>query len=106
MVKPQKLGTNIRMSFSKIYEAIEMPNLIEVQKESYRSFVQEGLMEVLKDVSPIVDYSGNLVIEFVDYSIDKTPKYPVEECKERDVNYAAPLRVRVRLTNRSTGEVK
>ena len=106
MVKPQKLGANIRMSFSKIYEAIEMPNLIEVQKESYRSFVQEGLMEVLHDVSPIVDYSGNLVIEFVDYTIDQTPKYPVEECKERDVNYAAPLRVRVRLTNRSTGEVK
>ena len=82
MVKPQKLGANIRMSFSKIYEAIEMPNLIEVQKESYRSFVQEGLMEVLHDVSPIVDYSGNLVIEFVDYTIDQTPKYPVEECKD------------------------
>ncbi len=106
MVKPQKLGKNIRMSFSKIYEALEMPNLIEVQKKSYRNFIETGLMEVLRDVSPITDYSGNLVIEFVDYKIDPTPKYPVEECKERDVNYAAPLRVRVRLTNRSTGEVK
>lgn len=98
MVKPQKLGKNIRMSFSKIYEALEMPNLIEVQKKSYRNFIETGLMEVLRDVSPITDYSGNLVIEFVDYKIDPTPKYPVEECKERDVNYAAPLRVRVRLT--------
>ncbi len=106
MVKPQKLGKNIRMSFSKIYEALEMPNLIEVQKKSYRNFIENGLMEVLRDVSPITDYSGNLVIEFVDYKIDPTPKYPVEECKERDVNYAAPLRVRVRLTNRATGEVK
>ena len=109
MVKPheQKLGRNItRMSFSKIGETLEMPNLIEVQKKSYRWFLEEGLTEVLHDVSPIVDYSGNLVIEFIDYTIDPTPKYPVEECKERDVNYAAPLRVTVRLTNKITGEVK
>ncbi len=106
MVKPRQLGRNVRMSFQKIYEALEMPNLIEVQKKSYQSFVEEGLMEVLRDVSPITDYSGNLIIEFVDFSIDPTPKYPVEECKERDVNYAAPLRVLVRLTNRATGEVK
>ena len=108
MVKPheQKLGRNTRMSFSKIGETLEMPNLIEVQKESYKWFLEEGLTEVLHDVSPIVDYSGNLIIEFIDYTIDPTPKYPVEECKERDVNYAAPLRVTVRLTNKVTGEVK
>ncbi len=106
MVKPRQLGKNVRMSFQKIYEALEMPNLIEVQKKSYQNFIENGLMEVLHDVSPITDYSGNLIIEFIDYSIDPTPKYPVEECKERDVNYAAPLRVRVRLSNRLTGEVK
>ena len=106
MVKPRQLGKNVRMSFQKIYEALEMPNLIEVQKKSYQNFIEEGLMEVLRDVSPITDYSGNLIIEFVDFSIDPTPKYPVEECKERDVNFAAPLRVKVRLTNRLTGEVK
>lgn len=105
MIKPQKLGTNVRMSFSKIDEALEMPNLIEVQKKSYNWFLTEGLMEVLHDVSPITDYSGNLYIEFVRYSIDSQPKYPVEECKERDVNFAAPLRVTVRLYNKSTGEV-
>ncbi len=106
MVKARQLGKNERMSFQKIYEAIEMPNLIDVQKKSYQTFIEEGLMEVLHDVSPITDYSGNLIIEFIDYRIDPTPKYPVEECKERDVNYAAPLRVKVRLTNRLTGEVK
>ncbi|MCQ2426707.1 MAG: DNA-directed RNA polymerase subunit beta, partial [Lachnospiraceae bacterium] len=105
MVKPQKLGRNVRMSFSKIDEALEMPNLIEVQKKSYQWFLDEGLMEVLRDVSPITDYSGNLQIEFVDFSIDKNPKYPVEECKERDVNFAAPLRVTVRLYNKLTGEM-
>ena len=106
MVKPCRLGGNIRQSFSKINEKLEMPNLIEVQKESYEWFINEGLKEVLEDVSPLVDYSGNLNIEFIDYSIDKTPKYPVEECKERDVNYAGHLKVTVRLSNRSTGEVK
>ncbi|MDD4771992.1 MAG: DNA-directed RNA polymerase subunit beta [Eubacteriales bacterium] len=105
MVKPQKLGNNVRMSFSKIDEALKMPNLIEVQKKSYQWFFDEGLMEVLRDVSPITDYSCNLYIEFVRYSVDSQPKYPVEECKERDVNYAAPLRVTVRLYNKSTGEV-
>ncbi|MBE6636437.1 MAG: DNA-directed RNA polymerase subunit beta [Ruminococcaceae bacterium] len=105
MVKPHKLGKNVRMSFAKIDEALEMPNLIEVQKKSYEWFVGEGLREVLCDVSPITDYSGNLSIEFVDFTIDPTPKYPVEECKERDVNYAAPLRVKVRLHNKTTGEL-
>jgi len=106
MVKPCKLGNNIRYSFSKIDEKLEMPNLIEVQKESYEWFLGDGMKEVLEDVSPLVDYTGNLFIEFVDYKIDKTPKYSVEECKERDVNYAAHLRVTVRLTNKETGEVK
>ncbi|MBQ2766992.1 MAG: DNA-directed RNA polymerase subunit beta [Clostridia bacterium] len=106
MVKPQKLGTNVRMSFSKIDEALEMPNLIEIQKKSFQWFLDEGLMEVLRDVSPITDFSGNLSIDFVSYSIDAKPKYSVEECKERDVNYAAPLKVDVRLSNKQTGEVK
>ncbi len=106
MVKPQKVGKNIRMSFSKIDEPLEMPSLIEVQKESFKWFLEKGLMEVLEDVSPITDYSGNLFIDFVGYSLDAKPKYPVEECKERDVNYAAPLKVDVRLTNKLTGEVK
>ena len=106
MVKPQKVGKNIRMSFSKIDEALEMPNLIEVQKKSYKWFLEEGLMEVLRDVSPITDYSGNLFIDFVSYSLDSKPKYPVAECKDRDVNYAAPLKVEVRLSNKLTGEVK
>ncbi|MBO7375777.1 MAG: DNA-directed RNA polymerase subunit beta, partial [Clostridia bacterium] len=105
MVKPHKLGKNVRMSFAKIDEALEMPNLIEVQKKSYNWFISEGLREVLRDVSPITDYSGNLSIEFVDFSIDPNSKYPVEECKERDVNYAAPLRVKVRLHNKNTGEL-
>ncbi|MCL2158719.1 MAG: DNA-directed RNA polymerase subunit beta [Oscillospiraceae bacterium] len=106
VVKPQKLGNNVRMSFSKIEEVLEMPNLVEVQKNSYRWFLDEGLMEVLRDVSPIVDYSGNLSIDFIGYVLDPTPKYPVEECKDRDVNFAAPLRITVRLENKSTGEVK
>ncbi len=105
MVTPKQMGKTTRMSFSKIKEVIEMPDLLEVQKKSYQWFLDEGLDEVLRDVSPIVDYSGNLQIEFVSYSIDGTPKYPEEECKERDVNYAAPLRVVVRLFNKETGEV-
>ena len=105
-IKPQQLGKNVRMSFAKIDEILEMPDLLEVQKKSYKWLVEKGISEVLQDVSPIVDYSGNLVIEFVGFTIDETPKYPVEECKERDANYAAPLRVTVRLTNKSTGEVK
>ena len=106
MLKPCKLGNNIRYSFSKIDEKLEMPNLIEVQKKSYEWFLNEGMREVLDDVSPLIDYTGNLYIEFVDFSIDKTPKYSVEECKERDVNYAAHLRVKVRLSNKETGDVQ
>ena len=106
MVHEKKLGTNTRMSFAKIDDVLEMPDLVEVQKKSYRWFLEEGLKEVLKDVSPITDNQGNLSIEFVDFKLEEDkPKYPEEECKDRDVNYAAPLRVLVRLYNKVTGEV-
>ena len=95
-----------RMSFSRIDEVLDMPDLIEVQKNSYKRFLEEDLREVLADVSPITDYSENLVLEFVDYSLDETPKHSVERCKERDLTYAAPLKVFVRLKNRETGEIK
>ena len=105
-VKPVQLGKNVRMSFSRINEVLEMPNLIEVQKNSYQWFLDQGLKEVFQDVSAITDYTGNLVLDFIDYHLDDTPKYTVEECKERDVTYAAPLRVRASLLNKETGEVK
>ena len=105
-VKPKQLGKNVRMSFSKINEALEIPNLIEVQKNSYQWFKDEGLKEVFRDVSAITDYNGNLVLNFVDYKIDDTPKYTIAECKERDVTYAAPLRVKATLWNKETGDVK
>ena len=106
-LKEQRLGQNVRKSFARSRFDYPLPNLVEIQTKSYKWFLDEGLREVLQDVSPITDYSGNLVIEFIDYTLDTDkPKYPVEECKERDVNFAAPLRVRVRLTNKATGEVK
>ena len=105
-VKPVKLGKNVRMSFSRINEVLEMPNLIEVQKNSYQWFLEKGLKEVFDDMSAITDYTGNLVLDFIDYHLDPEPKYSVEECKERDVTYAAPLRVKARLLNKETGEVK
>ena len=92
-------------NFSKIDEVLEMPNLIDMQKSSYEWFIKEGLREVFCDVSPITDYAGNLILEFTDYRIDEQPKYSIEECKERDTNYAAPLRVQVRLINQETGEI-
>ncbi len=95
-----------RMSFSTIDEVLEMPDLIEVQKNSYRRFLEEDLREVLNDVSPITDYSENLVLEFVDYSLDDEPKNSVERCKERDITYASSLKVFVRLKNKETGEIK
>jgi len=106
MVHPVQLGKNVRMSYSRIKEVLEMPNLIEVQKNSYKWFLEEGLREVFRDVSPITDYTGNLILEFVDYALDDIPKYSVEECKERDTTYSAPLKVKVRLINKETGEVK
>ena len=103
-MKPQQLGRNVRMSFAKIDEILEMPNLLDVQKKSYQWLLDKGIMEVLRDVSPIEDYSGNLIIEFVDFKVEDRPKYSVEECKARDTNYAAPFKVTVRLTNKATEE--
>ena len=98
------LGTNKRKSFGKIEEVMSMPNLIQVQKDSYRWFIDTGLKEVLRDMSEITDYSGNLVLSFVDYSLDESrPKYSVKECKERDTTYAAPMRLVARLYNKQTG---
>ena len=105
-VKPVKLGRNTRMSFSKINEVMQMPNLIEVQKNSYKWFLETGLKEVFRDIDAITDFTGNLELTFVDYRMDDKPKYTVKECKERDATYAAPLRVTARLFNKETGEVK
>ncbi|MCM1227149.1 MAG: DNA-directed RNA polymerase subunit beta [Clostridium sp.] len=105
-VKPVQLGKNVRMSFGKISEALDIPNLIEVQKNSYEWFKEKGLKDVLRDMSAITDYNGNLVLNFVDYKIDDTPKYTIAECKERDVTYSAPLRVTATLWNKETGDVK
>ena len=106
MVHEIELGKRKKMSFSRIEEVLQMPDFIEIQKNSYNKFLEQDLKEVFADISPITDYSENLLLEFVDYTLEKTPKYSVEECKERDVNYAAPLRVLVRLINKETGEVK
>jgi len=107
MVHPIKVGRRTRMSFGKIKEVIDMPLLIEVQLNSYKWFLEEGLKEVFEDVNPITDYTGNLILEFIDYRLDyDNIKYTVEECKERDATYAAPLKVKVRLVNKETGEVK
>ncbi|HWQ73236.1 MAG TPA: DNA-directed RNA polymerase subunit beta [Desulfitobacteriaceae bacterium] len=105
MFYPIKVGTQERWSYSRIREVLGMPNLIEIQQNSYRWFLEEGLREMFRDISPIQDFTGNLVLEFIDYNLGD-PKYEVEECKERDVTYAAPLRVKVRLINKETGEVK
>ncbi len=105
-IKPVKLGNNVRMSFAKINEVLDMPNLIEVQKNSYQWFLEEGLREVFDETAAITDYNGNLVLDFIGYRLEETPKYTVQECKERDVTYAAPLYVRVRLLNKETGEIK
>ena len=95
-----------RKSFSKIGDFVEMPNLIQVQKDSYNWFIEEGLGEVLRDISPIVDYSGNLVLEFLDYHMEEKTKYTMEEAKERDATYSTRLHVKVRLINKETGEIK
>ena len=105
-VKPVEMGKTTRMSFARINEVLKMPNLIEVQKNSYEWFVKYGLKEVFRDASCISDHSGNLFLEFVDYRFDSEPKYDIMECKERDANYAVPLRVKVRLKNMETGEIK
>ncbi|MGL5648367.1 MAG: DNA-directed RNA polymerase subunit beta [Clostridium sp.] len=107
MVHPVQSGKRTRMSFGKVKAAADMPNLIEVQLDSYQWFLKEGLHEVFDDINPIGNFTGNLVLEFVDYKLDMDNiKYSVEECKERDATYAAPLKVSVRLTNTETGEIK
>ena len=105
-VKDVQLGTTTRKSFAKINEVMQMPNLIEVQKKSYQWFLDEGLEEVFRDIGSITDYTGNLVLDFIDYTMDEDPKYTIAQCKARDVTYAKPLKVRARLQNKETGEVK
>ncbi|HHY12321.1 MAG TPA: DNA-directed RNA polymerase subunit beta [Firmicutes bacterium] len=105
MAYPIKVGKRERLNYGRIREVLEIPNLIAVQKESYEWFLKEGLREVFRDISPIKDFTENLVLEFIDYNLGE-PKHSVEECKERDVTYSAPLKVKVRLVNQTTGEVK
>ena len=105
-IRPVKAGKSMRMSFARQKEVLEMPNLIEIQKDSYQWFLDEGLKEVLEDISPIADFAGHLSLEFVDFTLCKNDtKYTIEECKERDATYAAPLKVRVRLINKETDEI-
>ncbi len=106
MVKDVYYGKTLRKSFSRHEEKLEMPNLLEIQKSSYKWFLETGLKEVFRDVSEITDYSGNLELTFIDYTLDDHPKYSVEECKARDATFAAPLKVRVRLRNKETEEIK
>ena len=105
MFKPVPVGKRVRYSYAKIDEVLDMPNLIEIQKRSYDWFLEEGLQEIFQDISPIQDFTGNLQLSFEGFSLGE-PKYSVEECKERDVTFAAPLKVNVRLINRETGEIK
>ena len=106
-VTPKQCGKNVRMNFGKINEVLEMPNLIEVQRDSYKWFLEEGLKEVFDDISPITDYSGKLSLEFVDFKLcEDEVKYSIEECKERDATYSAPLKVEVRLHNKETDTIK
>ena len=105
-IRSVKTGKSMRMSFQRQEEVLEMPNLIEVQRDSYKWFLDEGLKEVFDDISPIADYGGKLSLEFIDFTFDeKDAKYNIEQCKERDATYAAPLKVRVRLINKETGEI-
>ena len=106
MVKDVSYGKTLRKSFARHEEILDMPNLLEVQKNSYQWFLDTGLREVFKDVASITDYAGNLELSFIDYSMDEPPKYSVEECKARDATYAAPIKVRVRLRNKETEEIK
>ncbi len=101
-----KMGDSSRKSYSTIKDVLEMPNLIEVQKDSYKWFLEEGLKEAFEDISPITDFSGNLVLEFTDFSLEDEPKYSIEECKERDATYAAPLKIKARLNNKELDEIK
>ncbi len=106
MIHEVTMGKRTRMSFSRIEEVLDIPDLVEVQKRSYDRFLREDLKDVLADISPIVDYTDTLELSFIGYALEEKPKYDVEECKERDVNYSAPLKVKVRLTNKQTGLIK
>ena len=105
-IRPITTGKSMRMTYQRQKEVLEMPNLIEVQKDSYQWFLDEGLKEVFEDISPIADYSGKLSLEFVDFTLcEDEVKYSIEECKERDATFAAPLKVRVKLYNRENDEI-
>ena len=105
-MRPVTSGKSVRMSYSRQKEVLEMPNLIEIQKDSYQWFLDEGLKEVFEDISPISDFAGHLSLEFVDFTLCKDEvKYNIEECKERDATYAAPLKVKVRLYNKDKEEI-
>ena len=106
MAKDKYYGKTVRKNFARHEEVVAMPNLLEIQKRSYKWFLETGLREVFADVASITDYAGNLELSFIDYSMDEKPKYDVEECKARDATYAAPMKVRVRLHNKETGEIK
>jgi DNA-directed RNA polymerase subunit beta len=109
MPKAVKVAKKTRMSYSNIHEVAEMPNLIQIQTESYNWFVNEGLREVFAGISPIKDYADNLILSFLDHKLntpDDPPKYSQEECKERDATYSAPLKVIAQLYNKATGEIK
>ena len=106
MAKDKYYGKTLRKNFARHEEVVSLPNLLEIQKDSYRWFLETGLKEVFKDVDVISDYAGNLELSFIDYTMDEQPKYDVEECKARDATYAAPMKVKVRLHNKETGEIK
>ena len=106
MVQPITIGDRTRWSYSEINEVMGLPNLIEIQRDSYQWFLNEGLKEVFRDISPIEDFTGNLVLEFIDHTLESAPKYSEDESRERDVTYSVPLKVKVRLINKETGEVK
>ena len=105
-MRPVRTGKNVRMTFSQSKEVLEMPNLIEIQKDSYRWFLKEGLREAFDDISPIQDFAGHMSLEFVNFKLcEEEKKYTIEECKERDATYAAPLKVKVRLINKDKDEI-
>ena len=106
MVKDQLFGKTMRKSYAKYQEILEMPNLLKIQKDSYQWFLNEGLQEVFRDVGTITDFSGKLELSFLDFTMKDAPKYTVEECVERDATYARPIKVRVRLRNTETDEIK
>ena len=106
ITKDVMMGKTLRKSFAKQDQILEIPNMLKIQKDSYEWFLREGLREVFRDVDTITDYTGNLELSFLDYSMNEPPKYSVEECKERDATYAKPIKVRVRLHNKETDEIK